>query len=83
MQVTKVHQLIPGIWSVGADTGTVAALGTIRQTASGFAFRGQGAATSKARNELALAGIRSHEWARDGFASIEDAVAYLNERLAA
>lgn len=85
MQVTRTLQMVPGIWSVGADTGTVSALGTIRQTTSGFAFHGQGmAAGNGARRELLeKAGIEPHLWERGGFASIEDAVAYLNEKLAA
>lgn len=85
MQVTRTFQLIPGLWGVGGDTGTVSALGTIRRTGNGFAFRGPGTADGNAarRELLEKAGIEPHLWERDGFASIEAAVAYLNEKLAA
>lgn len=82
MRVTKLSQLIPGLWSVGSDTGTTAALGTIRRSAAGYEFRGQGTATKLGRNELErVAGIRPHEWARGGFDSLDDVIAYLNAKL--
>ena len=68
--MTKLTQMIPGMFCVHSDLGTVAALGTVRKMADGFSFFPQPAG-SNAERELAQTGY--HGRRLDGFATAQAA----------
>ena len=68
--MTKLTQMIPGMFCVHGNLGTVAALGTVRRMPNGFSFFPQPAG-SNAERELAQAGY--HGRRLDGFTTAEAA----------
>lgn len=68
--MTKLTQIIPGMFCVHGSLGTVAGLGTVRKMPNGFSFFPQPVG-SNAERELAHAGY--HGRRLDGYSTAQEA----------